>query len=68
MLIFGLALLLGRLAQITSAIILLVFVLANLSLIRLKRRDLFDGFQVPRLVLSLEGISCLPAPGCRSSD
>jgi len=58
-LVFALALPLGRLAQITSAIILLVFVLVNLSLIRLKRRDPFDGFQVPRLVPYLGAISCL---------
>lgn len=58
-LVCALALPLARLAQVTSAVILLVFVLVNLSLIRLRRTEPFAGFQVPRAVPYLGAASCV---------
>lgn len=57
-LFFALALPLARLAQITSAIILVVFLLVNAALIRLRRTEPFDGFRVPAAIPYLAAVSC----------
>lgn len=57
-LVFALAMPLGRLAQITSAVILVIFVLVNLSLIRLRRTEPFDGFRVAAPVPYIGAVTC----------
>lgn len=51
--VFALLMPLARLAQLTSAIILCLFILVNASLLVMKKRDVFDGFQVPLWVPAL---------------
>ena len=46
-LLFALALPLARLAQLTSAIILIIFVVVNAALLVVKQREPYDGFKVP---------------------
>lgn len=46
MLVFALLLPLAQLAQLTSAIILSLFILVNAALLVFKKREIYDGFQV----------------------
>lgn len=58
LLVFALALPVARLAQITAAVILVVFILVNLSLIRIRRIEPFTGFTVPRAIPYIGAVSC----------
>ncbi len=49
-LLFALVLPLARLAQLTSAVILVLFMLINAALIVLKKREAYNGFVVPTWV------------------
>jgi APA family basic amino acid/polyamine antiporter len=58
LLVFALALPVARLAQITAAVILMVFILVNLALILIRRREPFTGFKVPRAIPYIGAVSC----------
>lgn len=49
-LIFALALPLARLAQLTSAIILIIFIVVNAALLVVKRREPYSGFSVSNYI------------------
>lgn len=55
---FALTMPLSRLAQITSALILVVFTVVNLGLIRLQRAEPHDGYRVPRWVPFAGAATC----------
>jgi APA family basic amino acid/polyamine antiporter len=58
-LLFALALPLARLAQLTSAIILIIFVVVNAALLLVKQREPYGGFMVP---------ACIPVLGMLTSS